>query len=294
MREEDESAKSIRRFLLGEADEAEQRHVEESFITDPEYAEKLSIAEHELIEAYLDDALSAAERERFRAHFLATPQQRRKVRIAHSLKSFAAVEFASHSPPAEGQDARNVPPRRRPGGALRLRSPFVYVPLAAALVAVVFLGSWRLVEFRRAQQLRARAESQRLEAERELAQLNDPSAAGRPQPDANVISAALLPVNPRGAANRLPPLAGAGVVELRLLPGGEEYPSYSASLQKIGEASRYTIPNLRAADTPSGRAVPVRLPARLLTPGQYRLTLRGIAADGRTEDADEYTFQRDE
>ncbi len=294
MRKEDESARSFRRFLLGEADEAEQRRVEETFMTDPEYREKLLLAEHDLIEDYLDDALSPAERERFRAHFLATPQQRRKVRIARSLKSYAPVEFASHSPPAEGQSTRNVSPLRRLANALSLRSPFVYVPLAGALVAAVLFGSWRLIEFRREQQLRAREESQRLEAEWELAQLNDPSRVGPPLPGATVISTALPPVSTRGSANRLPPLAGAGVVELRLLPSGEEYPSYSASLQRVGAASRYAIPNLRAADTPDGRAVPVRIPARLIAPGQYRLTLRGIAADGRTEDADEYTFQRDE
>jgi hypothetical protein len=293
MKEENESEKSIRRFLLGESGEEEQQRTEELFMTDPEYREKVLMAEQDLIEDYLENTLSEGERERFRRHFLSTPQQRRKVRIARSLRNYAAVEVTAHSPPDAGEKLRPVSWLRKLVEALRLRSPIVYLPLAAALVVAIFFGAWRLVEYRRAQQLRAREESQRLEVEQELAQLNDPSGVGRPPPLGTRVFP-LPPVTLRGAANKLSPPAEASVVELWLLRAGDEYQSYRASLQRVGAATRFSIPNLHAANTPGGRAVPVKIPVRLLTPGTYRLTLSGVTPDGRLEEADEYTFQRDE
>jgi anti-sigma factor RsiW len=292
MREESESEKAIRRLLLGESGEEERQRVEESFMTDPEYREKVLMAEDDLVEDYLDGALSERERERFRAHFLSTPRQRRKVRLARSLGSFAAAaEVTAHSPPAEEEEPQHASWLRRLVAALGLRRPVVYVPVALTLVAAVLLGSWLLVEFRRAQQLRAREEGRRVETERELARLNDPSGA---RTDARVFSKALPPLNVRGEANTVPRQGEADVVELRLLRGREEYVSYAATLQRIGAADRFSVNGLRAADTPGGRAVPVRIPARLLTPGAYRLTLTGVTADGRREEADEYTFYSEE
>jgi hypothetical protein len=293
MKEENESEKSIRRFLLGESGEEEQQRTEELFMTDPEYREKVLMAEQDLIEDYLENALSEGERERFRRHFLSTPRQRRKVRITRSLRNYAAVEVTAHSPPDAGEKLQPVSWLRKLVEALRLRSPIVYLPLAAALVVAIFFGAWRLVEYRRAQQLRAREESQRLEVEQELAQLNDPSGVGRPPPPGTRVFQ-LSPVTLRGEANKLSPPAETSVVELWLLRAGDEYQSYRASLQRVGAAPRFSIPNLHAANTPGGRAVPVKIPVRLLTPGTYRLTLSGVTPDGRLEEADEYTFQRDE
>jgi hypothetical protein len=294
MKEENESEKSIRRFLLGESGEEEQQRTGELFMTDPEYREKVLIAEQDLIEDYLENALSDGERERFRRHFLSTPQQRRKIRIARSLRNYAAVEVTAHSPPDAEEKLQPVSWLRKLVEALSLRSPIVYLPLAAALVIAIFFGAWRLVEYRRAQQLRAREESQRLEVEQELAQLNDLSGVGRPPPGTRVFPLPLPPVTLRGAAHKLSPPAETSVIELWLLRARDEYQSYRASLQRVGAASRFSIPNLRAADTPAGRAVPVKIPVRLLTPGAYRLTLSGVTPDGRLEEADEYTFQRDE
>lgn len=294
MREDNESEKSIRRLLLGESGEDEQQRIEELFMTDPEYQEKVLMAEHDLIEEYLENALSKGDREKFRRHFLSTPQQRRKVRIAQSLKNYAAIEVTAHSPPPEEEKLQPVSWLRRLFEALGLRRPVVYLPLAAALVVAVLFGTWRLVESRRAQQIRAREESQRLEVEQELAQLNDSSGVGRPQPGARVFQMALPSVTLRGTANKLSPPAETSVVELWLLRAKDEYESYRASFQRVGAASRYSIPNLRAADTPGGRAIPVKIPVRLLTPGAYRLTLSGVTPDGQPGETSEYTFQRDE
>jgi hypothetical protein len=294
MREESENDEAIRRLLLGLSDDEERRSAEELFMTDPEYREKVLMAEDDLIEGYLDGSLSEGERERFRAHFLSTPRQQRRVRVARSLRSFAAVEVTAHSPPAVEDDPQPIGWLRRLADALRLRSPAVYVPLAAALLVALVFGSWWLFESSRARQLRAQEEARRLEVERLLARFNDPSGAGLPEPGSPVFSLPLMPVNVRGEALTVPPQPESGVVELRLLRADDGYKSYKATLHRVGGLSQYSIPGLRAADTSAGRAVPVRIPARLLTPGTYRLKLSGVGADGRPVELDEYTFQREE
>jgi hypothetical protein len=290
MREESENDEAIRRLLLGLSDDEERRGVEEMFMTDPEYREKVLMTEDDLIEDYLDGSLSEGEQKRFRMHFLSTPRQQRRVRVARSLRSFAAVEVMAHSPPAEEDDPQPVGWLRRLADALRLRSPAVYVPLAAALVVALVFGSWWLFESNRARQLRAQEEARRLEVEQLLARFNE----GPSEPGAPVFSLALTPVNVRGETLTVPPQPESGVVELRLLRAADEYNSYRATLQRVGGLSQYSIPGLRAADTSAGRAVPVRIPARLLTPGTYRLKLSGVGANGRPVELDEYTFQREE
>ncbi len=292
MREENEDKMAVRRLMLGDLSEEERQRIEERFITDAEYRESVLMEENELIEEYLESALSEREMEQFRTRFLSTPPQRRKVKIARALKKYAEVESAAHSPPVAAR-TQQAPWWRRYLDALRLRSPFVYAPLAAALVVALVFGVPRLNEFRRAKELRAREEARRVEAERELARLNDPSSLGPPQPGAAVFSVALSPVSVRGAgaAPKLDRTDETSVVELRLLRGSDEFRSYHVTLQRVGDAAPVAIANLRLADTPSGKAVPVKIPVRLLTRGAYRLTLRGVNADGATEVADEYNFE---
>ena len=100
----------------------------------------------------------------------------------------------------------------------------------------------------------------------------------------------------------MPPQPESGVVELQLLlraaaddKSYKSYKNYQVTLQRVGGLSQYSIPALRAADTPAGLAVTVRIPARLLTPGTYRLKLSGLGADGLPPvELDEYTFLREE
>ena len=290
MREESDSDEAIRRLLLGLSDDEERRGVEEMFMIDPEYREKVMTAEDDLIEDYLDGSLSESERERFRTQLLSTPLARRRVRLTRSLRNFA-VEATAHSPPAEEGEPQ---PRSWLGRlADALRSPAVYVPVAVAVVFALVFGAWWLVESRRAQQLHAQEETQRLEVERLLARYNDPSGTGLPEPGAAVFPLPLRSVNVRGEAQVLPPPPESGVVELRLLRAADEYKGYRVTLQRVGGVSQYSVHGLRAADTPAGRAVPVRIPARLLTPGTYRLRLSGIRDDDRAEELDEYIFQRE-
>jgi hypothetical protein len=295
MREENEDRVLIRRFLLGELDEEERQRIEELFMVDGDYRETVLTVEGELIESYLEGSLSEPEGKMFAERFLSTPGRRRQVQVTRAMKRYAAVEVASHSPPAAEE-----PPKRRPepmwrqslGGWLTTRARVVYVTAAALIIAAVLGGLWAAYNRRPVTRLTPE-EAQRLEVERELAGLNDAAGRARTPPGAHVFSTALPPVSPRAAASsfNVPLRDGADLIELRLLTAGDEYPLYRGTLRRVGGANAYAIPGLRVESTPDGRAVPVRIRAGLLTHGLYQVTLSGVTADGRLEGAGEYTFQ---
>lgn len=289
MREDNEDKMLIRRFLLGELDEGERQRVEERFMVDGGYRESVLTFEGELIEDYLEGSLSEHEGRRFAERFLSSPGQRRKVQVLRAVKKYAAVEVASHSPPAAEESPQRKPAWRQLLESLRPRAPYVYVAAVALIIAVVLGGLWA-TRGRRTGAPPTPEEMQRLAVERELDELNRRGAA---PPGTHVLSLALPPVSVRSAepSSKVPLRDGAAVVELRLLPAGDEYPLYRATLRKVGGANAYAIPELHAENTPDGRAVPVRIRTGLLTRGLYQLTLEGVTADGRFEGTGEYTFQ---
>ncbi len=75
----------LRRYLLGELAPDEEMKVEERLISDDDYIEQLGVVEDELIDSYARDDLKAQEREKFKKHFLVTPERRSKLHLAQSL-----------------------------------------------------------------------------------------------------------------------------------------------------------------------------------------------------------------
>lgn len=289
MRDISEDKGRVRRYLLGELSEAEQQQVEELFLTNPEYGENVLIIENELIEDYLEDALTEAELIGFEQHFLLTPQQIRKLRIAKSLKKYAANQADTRHPPADEETSLPRNGQRRTTSWLNWRRPLVVLPIAAALLLVLTLGTVKLLEMRRLSHQREQQLSRRIAAERELAKLNDPATPR----DGLAFSVALSPVLVRDAqrAGKVSPPANAPVVELLLLLVGERYPSYRVLLLRTGETEPLTIQNLHAGNTPKGQAVIVKIPSHLLQHGDYQLQLLGVMANGETELVSNYDFQ---
>jgi hypothetical protein len=291
IKEADQDDQMIRRFLLGDVSEEERQRVEESFITDSGYSENVLMAENDLIEDYLEGDLPQAEKEQFDAHFLSTPRQRRKVRIAESLKKFAVAEEAALSPGTGKMRAPRQPEQRTYSNVLTLRKPLLVLSLAAVLLIALGLGAWKIVGTRHENERREQAQTRRAAIEQELAQLNVRSG-GTPS-DARIFSIDLPPVVVRSSANSgmISPPAQTTVVELRLVLIGEEYQNYRASLQKFDSTDQFTISGLRAESTPGGEVVPIKIPARLLTRGIYQLRLRADTAAGEPVEVGEYQFQ---
>ena len=81
-----------RRFLLGDVDDVERERIERLFISEPEINTKILLAEDDLIEDYLEDSLTPSDRGKFLGQYGYTAAERQKLRIAKSIKEYAAAE----------------------------------------------------------------------------------------------------------------------------------------------------------------------------------------------------------
>lgn len=266
---------SLRQFLLGQLNEEERQQVEKIFITDSQARERILLVEQDLIEDYLDESLTAAERKQFLQQFAATPAQRRKLRITKSIKERAVKERAFRDVP-ETTSVWN-----RFGELLRPRRLVLVVPIVAAiLVAIVTAVIWvnRRVE----------RQTRRITIAREVIQLNAPSNK-QVTPEATIILE-LRPGTQRSLES--PPQvvkrADLQVVELHLLWRQQEYPSYRAVVQRVGDDESIPVDGLSADK--EGKTIRLKLPTDVLTRGTYRVEVTGVSADGANGPTEEYQF----
>src|ERR1051325_257477 len=94
---------SVRRYLLNQLTDAEQKAVETELLTDEACLEELEIVEDELIDEYLRGELSRAERKRFEKFFLAHETRKRKLRAGETLKRH--FDKVSPSPSTPGKSS---------------------------------------------------------------------------------------------------------------------------------------------------------------------------------------------
>ena len=130
-------ASVLRSYLLGLLkDEAVLTRIEEQVITNEQFAEKLNIAESELIEEYLDSSLTTEERERFGQYFLADPERRRELSLIRNIREISARR------PRENEAPRH-------GFMQRLHNAWPAWRLAAASLAVLAaaVGIWQFAVY---------------------------------------------------------------------------------------------------------------------------------------------------
>jgi hypothetical protein len=272
MKEETISDAVLREFLLGGLADDERARIESKFLTDPQAKETILAAEQDLIDDYLEDSLTTADKERFVALYARTSEQRRRLRITKSIKNWASTEGALPEEIPAG-----VSSWARLRNWLRLR-PAV-VPVAIALVvALVVVAVWlnRRVEQR----------NRRAAIEQELAQLNSPeSMRGRPE---RMVPMELSPVIGRDidkpkVLNR----ESVEVVEL-VLPWtkGERYSKYRAEVRRVDDGDSFMTDVLQEGS----EVIRLRVPTHILRQGNYRVELSGITPDGSLGASEEYSF----
>lgn len=262
----------LRQYLLGKVDDEEREHIEKLFLTDSQTRDRVLAAEQGLIEDYLEDGLTAADKETFVLHYAQTPEQQRKLRINQTIKDWAVTE-AQTAPGGVSNWSRLLE-------SMRLRLAFVVPVAAAILIAIVIASVWlsRTMEHRAIQ--------------KEIAQLNTPASLSRNP--AHMISLQLTPLTVRSGEtqNRLTKHADVRTVELSLLSiEREKYPAYRVIVNRVGDKEALATVDVAPE---KDNAVRVRLPADRLIRGSYRLTSSGIAPDGTTGPTEEYIFVVDD
>lgn len=224
------------------------------------------IDEHNLPERYVLGRLDEAEQASFEDHFAECPRCLEAVEVARELAAgLAAVDASAASEPPM---AAVVPMRSRPRAAPRPLASAFPRWAAAALVALALLPSLWLA--RRNLDLAAEVES-----------LRRPWASAPAAVLELTRDAANADVVGRVSAGRQPwiPLAVdlGDVAGLRV--GVELYRGDGELL--------WTGTDLRA---PESGPLTLSFPARMLTPGRYRMAL-SLAAEGRVEPAGEILFE---
>jgi anti-sigma factor RsiW len=274
MREEAVTDELLRQYLLGNVDDEERLRIERLFITDPVSRERLLAIEEDLIEDYLEDSLTKADRERFLSQFAQTPEQQQKLRITKSIKDWAVREgLVTQTGPA------TIWSRLRTRLSLK---PLVVIPIAVTIViAIVVAAVWLQSK---------REQRQHLAIEQELARLNSPASLREVPP--HMVLFELSPVTLRSVEpqSELESRAGIELVELRLLwIQKDRYATYQAEVSRVGDDRSFMIRNLEA-ENDQGYAIRIRLRVDMLGRGLYQIQLTGIAADGVQGQKEDYSF----
>jgi anti-sigma factor RsiW len=291
MREVTDDDRMMRRFLLDKLDLAARERIEEQFMMDDVFKEKLLMAEESLIEDYLDNSLDEADREKFNAVFSSSPEQREKLTIARAISARAKAEVAPGSPVAEATaDDLVRPDQSAKAGQPAKNSVRTALLIAAAVVIVIFATLWLIHRGARTQE--STAERNRwLGIQAELAELNSGSRSQSEVGSGETISLVLAPINTRGAGPpSLSRKRGVSAFEFWLLPTSLDHVNFRALIKKDGAAPQFEVSNLPLAEKPQGRAVRLRIPANL-DAGAYQVELRAVGSNGELVYAGEYRFQ---
>jgi hypothetical protein len=259
---------ALRDYLLGGLAPAQREEIEERLLADPDFHAEVQATGDDLIHAYLAGDLSVADRERFETHFLSTPRRRERVAFVRTLVSAVdRVRLGASRPTG----AHAVPPAPR-------RSISVLLPWAAALLVGLGAGGWSLNERR----LREREAVQAKQTEEDLRQKLTATEArvlelkrSASSPNEGIAIWPLRDGTERGTepAESFSVAPGGEWIRLRVpLPPGVRMTFYRASLRTANDEEILPFRALQA--NPAGRTVDVMVPAGLLRPGAYVLSIR--------------------
>lgn len=275
MRDINKEQSTIKQYLLGHLNKDGQRLFEEQFVTDAEFREVVLVIEDELIDDYLAGLLPADEMARFESHYLSAPRQLQELTLAQALR-----EYAVQSEATEPTLAAEVPDYKTLG---RLPGRRWLPALAiAALVLIAIVVSWSLIRKWRW------GDDQRLALNAEVSALNRQPYGGEPTVSMTLMN--ILSRDPQQGQKVSIPV-GKNIVQLQLKIPPQKYQSYQATLRVNDGPEIFTVGDLTAEKTEEGYLIKLRIPARLLSPEDYTLSVSGLTAEGRLESVADYFFR---
>jgi CHAT domain-containing protein/cytochrome c-type biogenesis protein CcmH/NrfG len=128
--------------LLGEIYlEQEKVEIEERLMTDEKYFQELLIEEEELIQDYVDEELTVAERENFEKNFLITEERGKSINFARTLRKYVSRQQS-------GKESTERPLKDKKSIRSFLSGLFSRpVPIAAATLVIIALSSLLIWNF---------------------------------------------------------------------------------------------------------------------------------------------------
>ncbi|MCI0485986.1 MAG: hypothetical protein L0229_05250 [Blastocatellia bacterium] len=302
--------KRLVQYLLGELTADEREALEDLYIADQEFFDRLLATEDDLIDDYAQGRLSGKESLLFEENFLTSAERRDRVRAAKALARF--VEATPVAREKVSLFDRMFSYLKGDSGVMRLAAYAAMLLLIAGSVGMwIELGrvrsqldevqSGQVAQLRREEELKEslgaqQQASEQLEdhlrnAQAEQGRLQDEIAKLR-EPQVQVYSEVLglgVLERPRGG---YPPekiktvevSARYEIVRFQLDLMKDDYPGYVVVVEDESGQEVW-----RAAVSVSKRlAIVVRIPARLLRGGRYNLVLNGVTDAKAIETISEY------
>lgn len=252
----------LKQFLLGNMAQTDADEISVGIIADRNLDAKMSFAEEELIEDFLEGSLSDEEKELFYKNFLTTSERIELLEETALLKNYAQDYFKKESV-SENQEKKSESffETLREFLSLNLR------PIAAVLIILVLAGiAWRIFLY---------DGSNLSPVEKDYAALNGKDLS-------NSLETANLSTKSLGEGtfrdtNQVAKLIAANLTEnvLFRLALPAETPKnklFNLELSKGGQAV-FRQTNLRVYQNQSGQEIKVILPRSVLTTGNYKIKL---------------------
>ncbi|HEX7331248.1 MAG TPA: hypothetical protein VF290_07100 [Pyrinomonadaceae bacterium] len=242
----------MRRYLLGQLDEAEQEKIELQLLTDSSFGDEFDTVVDELTDQYVRNELTDDERKRADKYFFNTPVRQQKLEFAKELLSQAD---AQRGEPVEMAAVRSVAQPASPSlldqiRAFWRRPSYAHVGLSAAVVLVVAGLVFFLLSF------------------------------GNSSPQYTAIN---VPLSSSDRAQSIAPvsaqLAGAGL-ELELPLAEQAKAAKDLRLKLVDENG--VERDLTIAERTDQKII-VRIPASWLSRGSYVIQLSIVKPDGSAE-----------
>jgi hypothetical protein len=262
----------LRTYLLGRSSPEDSSRFEERLLTDGSFYEELLMAEDDMIDEYLTEELSEAERQDFESHFLLVPQRQEQLRFARALRKYVTFAGNSEAPepsavvPQKDLEVAQPPSKRSLFSFFPVTNPLVSYSLMAAMLLMVGGISWALFNAWKQQQT--------------------------PQPG-SVLAVMLTPGLTRegGEIKRIGIPPGTGVVRLQLELPKNDYNNYRVRVVSVDRTDVWSGNNIQASDQGGTKLIIADVPASSLSSGDYQVKVSGQPPDGAFEDTASYRFR---
>lgn len=311
-----DNTRSKRQYLLGALPVEDTTSLEEDFFSDDATFEEIEIAEDDLVDAYVRDELSPAEREQFEKNLLGIPRVAERIEFAKVLKQATRV--------GSQRSAIKRDPGPRKHSSWQSFIAFLSAPqlarVAGALVLVI-AGTSLFFDW-----LRLREESRRLAFERtELQRQNEilasstdaekrqlldelksrealneklmedlESVQNQPRRPILMSPIVLFPGvsrSPSGSDDLTLPSRTA-MIRLQLALESVDYPSYNAEVRKgVDGPIKWKGNKLKPFTSGSSKILELRFQSARLTPGNYIVNVDGLNPSSEPEFVATYNFR---
>ena len=267
-----------RRYLLGAATEEESAVIEQEYLEHDDAVDRMAAAEDDLVEDYIADELSPADRQQFERSYLSVPHHRVRVDTVRRLMAEAA---------------RSAPGRTKKGTLLtspRFARGAGWLAVAASLIVAASLSIWVL----------SRSGGPEGEIVDNRPQPPATGAAGqptaRPQPAPRIFALTLTPAGVRSATDNpsvvIPGATEVVAIRLEREAGGRTLAPARASIRAVGGGEIWQGVVIVESDPQPGIVGRIEVPAATLPADDYLLTLYGTNETGVEQEWAQYLHAR--